>query len=397
MARILIKGGTVFTAEPNQGVKPGWVVAVSDDRIQSVGPEAGLPSGPPFEVVLDAGGKFVMPGLIDCHTHLSFNGRESVFKLYADPHDKLAFEAVHSATTTVRSGVTTVRDVGGWNYLDVSLKRYIEAGLIEGPRMVVAGKIISATGGHCYVIADEADGPAAFRKAARTQIKNGADLVKLMVTGGGASPGQSLEAVQLELDEIRAAVEVAHSNGRKAAAHAHGAAGIKRAVLGGVDAVEHASLLDEEAAAMMAERSVFMVVTPGHESMFPHIDPDWVRRVMPLRARQAKTVQIARQAGVKIAIGSDAGGSPYSPHGHFGVILEEMVKTGFSPHEVLVMATAVAAECLGLQGEIGTLTAGKKADLVIINGNPLQDIKAVARVSTVIKDGKIVWAENPRT
>lgn len=313
MARILIKGGMVFTGEPGQEVKPGWVVAVSDDRIEWVGPEDGLPSGPAFDVVLDAGGKFLMPGLIDCHTHLSFNGRESLFKLYADPHDKLAFEAADSAATTLRSGVTAVRDVGGWNYLDVSLKRYIAAGLIEGPRMVVAGKMISATGGHCYVIADEADGPAAFRKAARTQIKNGADLVKLMVTGGGASPGQSLEAVQLEVDEIRAAVEVAHSNERKVAAHAHGATGIKRAVLGGVDAVEHATLLDEEAAAMMAERGVFMVMTPGPESMFPNIDPDWTRRMMPLRARQAKTVEIARRAGVKIAIGSDAGGNPYAP------------------------------------------------------------------------------------
>jgi imidazolonepropionase-like amidohydrolase len=390
LGRILLKGGLVFTAEA--GAAPATkAIVLKDDRIEWVGPPGGEAAVGPFETTLDLQGKFVLPGLIDSHTHLAFNGHESLFKLYADPHDKLAFEAVNSVATTLLSGVTTARDTGGWNYMDVSLKRHIMTGLIAGPRMIVSGKMIAATGGHCHVIADEADGVAEFRKAARRQIKNGSDLVKLMVTGGGATPGQSLNATQLEVDEIKAAAEVAHSNERKACAHAHGATGIKRCVLGGVDAVEHASLLDQEAAEMMAEKGVVMVMTPGHEAMFPNIDPDWTRRMLPLRSRAAETLRIARQAGVKIVLGSDSGGNPYAPHGHFMVILDEAVKAGFTPVEALLACTSRAAEALGAAGaEIGVLAPGKKADVLVLEASPLVNIRNAAKVAAVFKDGKLV-------
>lgn len=385
--RLLIKAGRLFNGDRASEVKENQYVVVSGNLIESVTDRE--PEGP-FDQVLDFHDKTVLPGLIDAHTHLAFNGRESLFKLYLDPRDKLCFEAVDSVRKTLLSGVTTCRDVGGFNYLDVSLKKFIEQGILIGPRMFVSGKMITATGGHCYVIATEANGPAEMRAAVREQIKNGADMIKLMATGGGASPGQHLEAVQLELDEIRAAVEVAHSNFRRVGVHAHGAAGIKRVVEGGVDIVDHASLLDEDGAKMMADKGVFMVITPGHESMFPNLDPDWTRRMMPLRSRAAKTLEIARKHGVKICMGTDAGGNPYAPHGKISVCLEELVKTGMTPKEAIISVTSMAAECIGVQDRLGTIAPGKLADIAVFEGNPLSDITDIARVAAVIKDGKLI-------
>jgi len=387
LGRLLIKAGKLFTGEKNKETKRSQFVVVDGDIIESV--SATEPQGQ-FDQVLDYSDKTVLPGLIDAHTHLTFNGRESLFKLYLDPRDKLCFEAVDSVKRTLLSGVTTCRDVGGFNYLDVSLKKFIDQGVLVGPRMFVSGKMITSTGGHCYVIATEANGPAEMRAAVREQIKNGADMIKLMATGGGASPGQHLEAVQLELDEIKAAVEVAHSNFRKVGVHAHGATGIKRAVQGGVDIIDHASLLDEDGAKMMADKGVFMVITPGHESMFPNIDPDWTRRMMPLRSRAPKTLEIALKHGVKICMGTDAGGNPYAPHGKIHVCLEELVKQGMSPKDAILSVTSMAAECIGVQDRLGTITPGKIADFAVFDGDPTENIEDAAKIAAVIKNGKLV-------
>ena len=162
------------------------------------------------------------------------------------------------------------------------------------------------------IIAREANGPSEFRQAVREQIKAGADMISSWPQEAG-DPGQNLNAIQLELEEIKAACEVAHSNYRRVGVHAHGADGIKRVVQGGVDMVDHCSLLDEDGAKMMKDRGTFMVVTPGHENMFPNLDPDWIKRMMPLRSRAAKTMEIALKHELDIAIGSDAGGNPYAP------------------------------------------------------------------------------------
>ncbi|MGE5483501.1 MAG: amidohydrolase family protein [Ignavibacteriales bacterium] len=387
MGKTLIKAGVLFTGEKDSQPAKGQYLVLNGNLIESVSDRQ--PEGS-FESVLDYSAKAVLPGIIDAHTHLAFNGHESLFKLYLDPRDKLCFEAVDSVRRTLLSGVTTCRDVGGFNFLDVSLKRFIDQGVLVGPRMFVSGKMITATGGHCHVIATEANGPSEIRAAVREQIKNGADMVKLMATGGGATPGQHLEAIQLELDEIKAATEVAHSNFRRVGAHAHGAAGIKRLVQGGIDIIDHGSLLDEDGAKMMADNGVFLCITPGHESMFPNLDADWKRRMMPLRSRAPKTIEIAKKHGVKMCMGTDSGGNPYAPHGKIHVCLEEFVKTGMSAREAIVCVTSMAAECIGVQDRLGTIAPGKLADIAVFEGDPTRHIEDLARVAAVIKDGKLL-------
>ncbi len=244
--------------------------------------------------------------------------------------------------------------------------------------------------GHSYQAAREANGPAEIRAAVREQLKNGANIVKLMATGGASTPGQHVEAVQLELDEIKAATDVAHSNFKLVGAHAHGAAGIKRLVQGGTDIVDHATFLDEESAKMMCDNGTFIVFTPGHESMFPEVDPAWTARVKPLRARNTQVVELAHKYGIRLCIGTDAGGGPYMPHGKFHVCLIQAVKDGMSALEVITAATSVAAQCIDLGDHVGTITAGKLADFTVYEGDPTANINDIADVFAVIKDGKVV-------
>jgi imidazolonepropionase-like amidohydrolase len=384
---LLLKGGTVLSGGTAAWIPHRQDILFKAGRVHSICENL---ESPECSETLNCQGKFVIPGLIDAHTHLGFNGYESLFKLAADPHDRLVLEAPRALRVTLESGITTVRDVGARDYIDVALKHAVRDGILPGPRMIVSGKMITGTGGHCWVIAREADGIEDIRKATREQIKAGADLVKLMVTGGGATPGQNVESTYLSLDEIKAACDVAHEAFRRVAAHAHGATGIKKCVLGGVNSVEHCSLLDEEGAALMAEHGVYMVVTLGHESMFPDIDPDWQKRVGPIRDRAPVTIALARKHGLKIVAGSDAGGNPYAPHGKFAFLLGEMIRTGMPAEEVMDSCTVRAAELLEMSSEIGRLAEGLRADAVVVDHNPLESISTLESPFAVIKDGVVV-------
>jgi imidazolonepropionase-like amidohydrolase len=392
MPKRLIIGGTLLMGEKGFTGLPDSVIIIEGKCVKWAGRASELPKGGDFDETIDASGKFIIPGLIDAHTHLGFNGRESLFKLYKDPRDKLILEGIKNVRDCLCSGVTTVRDVGGFQYVDVLLKNGINQGLFEGPRMFVSGKMIAMTGGHCYVIAQEADGVAELKRAARDQLKNGADIIKLMVTGGGATAGQNVEAVQLDLEEVKAAVGVGRSNYRKVAAHAHGASGIKVAVGGGVDGVEHCSFLDEEGADMMVARGTYLVLTLGFESMFDKLDPDWEARMQPVRDRAPQTVALALAKGVKIAAGSDSGGNPYAPHGNFPFILEEMVAHGMTPAQVLKSATIDAADLIGVREKIGSIEAGKFADILILDADPLANISNVRKIAWLFKAGGLISA-----
>ena len=389
MAKLLLRGGTLLQAEKDFEPLSDAAIVVEGSKIKWVGKESSL-SDKDYEQVLDVGGKTILPGLIDAHTHLAFNGKESLFKLYKDPRDKLILEAIQSVATTIRSGVTTVRDVGGFEYVDVLLKNLIAEGAILGPRMFVSGKMVTATGGHCHVIAEEADGVAEVKKASRNQVKNGADIVKMMVTGGGATAGQNVESTFLDAEEISAAVGVARSLFRKSAAHAHGATGIKLAVRGGVDAIEHGSFLDEEGAQLMAKNKTYLVLTLGFESMFDELDADWEARMEPVRARARETIAIAMAAGVPIAAGTDAGGNPYAPHGLIKVVLQEMLDNGMTPAQILKSITISAADLLDASSWLGSLEPGKAADILVLDASPLDDITNIDEVAHVLKDGQII-------
>ena len=376
---------------------PHAALHVRDGRIAWVGALSDLPASVRPAVQHDLTGRTMIPGLIDAHVHVSWNGREAVSQLIHRSRDQLLLEAVGTVRDILASGTTTVRDVGGHDYFEMALRWAIDSGRLPGPRMRTSGKIITMTGGHGHYIACEADGPDELRKAARAQIKAGADTIKLMATGGISTPGQDVEACQFTLEEMAAAVGAAHAMGRTAAAHCHGAAGIKNAVLAGMDSIEHGSYLDEEAADLMVERGTALVFTlkvarPEAKGLSPEARAEAERLQAPLtrlRARVRESVALAREKGLFIGAGSDGGGNPLSPH-RFSMAneLAELVDHGFTPLEAITVITQNNARILRWDTELGTLEPGKWADLVVLRGNPLDDITQVRTIETVYKGGE---------
>lgn len=390
---------TGFTLIDGTGRDPVTNAAlyVQEDRIAWVGALSDLPAEFRQVTPVDASAKTIIPGLIDAHVHICWNGRESVFDLVNRDRDLLLLEAVTSVRNVLASGTTAARDIGGHNYLEMSLRAGIEAGLISGPRLRTSGKIITMTGGHAHVTAREADGPDEMRKAAREQIKAGADTIKMMATGGAATPGQDIQASQLTVEEMAAAVQAAHAVGRTAAAHCHGTTGIKNALLAGMDSIEHGSYLDEETAGMMVERKAALVLTLGVANPNPaDLSPSALadaERMLPalkvLDARVRQSAALAREKGVFIGSGSDAGGNPLAPH-DFSMAqeLEQLVDYGFSPMEAITIVTRNNAHILRWDDQIGTLEPGKLADFVLLSANPLDDISNVRQVEAVYKGGQ---------
>lgn len=375
---------------------------VVGERIAWVGGMADLPREALDAEQIDVSGKWLLPGLIDAHIHICYNGSESVFALLEKPRDDLVLEAVDICRRTLSHGVTTVRDVGGEQYIEMGLRRAIDRGFIEGPRMKLSGRVISMTGGHAHFIAREADGPDEMRKAAREQIKAGADLVKLMATGGTATPGQDIHASQLTVEEISAVTEVARMMGRKVAAHCHGTGGIRNCMLGGVDTIEHGTYLDEETADMMVENGAALVLTlgagnPDLESypLSPVQQADAERR-KPMIEQGIKqirgTIALARAKGIFLGIGTDAGGNPLAPH-NFSMAreLELLVDNDLTAMEAISIGTRNNAAVLDMEADIGTVEAGKYADLLLLKSDPLVDIRNLRDIAAVVKGGKKVW------
>lgn len=372
---------------------------VRDGSIVWAGALSALPESARQTRQIDASGKTVIPGIIDAHIHVCWNGRESVLELLKRDRDSIVLEAVDTVRRVLETGVTAVRDIGGHDYVEMSLRKAINAGHIPGPRMRTSGKVLCMTGGHGYFIAREADGPDEMRRAAREQLKAGADTVKMMATGGAATPGQDVNASQLTVEEMKAAVDAAHAVGRTAAAHCHGTGGIKNSILAGMDSIEHGTYLDEETAEMMAQRGTALVLTQGVAKPDPAKIPpnarEEAKRLEPIfdmlaeRTRQA--IAIARDKGVFIGCGTDSGGNALAPH-DFSMAkeMELLVGNGFSPMEALVIVTRNNARILRWDKEIGTLEAGKLADFVVLGANPLENISNVRAVEAVYKAGQPV-------
>ncbi len=376
-------------------------VHVKGERIAWVGSVADLPTEAQDAEQIDVSGAWLMPGLIDAHIHICYNGSESVFALLEKHRDELVLEAVDICKRTLSHGVTAIRDVGGEQFIEMSLRNAINRGFIEGPRMKLSGRVISMTGGHAHFIAREADGPDEMRKAAREQIKAGADLVKLMATGGTATPGQDIHASQLTVAEISAVTEVAHMMGRKVAAHCHGTGGIRNCMLGGVDTIEHGTYLDDETADMMVENGAALVLTlgagnPDLESypLSPVQQADAERR-KPMIEQGVKqirqTIALARAKGIFLGIGTDAGGNPLAPHNYsMARELELLVDNDLTALEAISIGTRNNAEILDMADDIGMVEAGKYADLLLTNADPLVDIRNLRDIAAVVKGGKKV-------
>ncbi len=392
---VVLSGGLLIDGRGGDPIEDA-ALHIQDGRIAWVGPASELPAsaqGAPRE---DVTGKVMMPGLIDAHCHVCWNGRESVLELIDRDRDLIVLEAVTTLRRILESGTTAVRDIGGHKYVEMALRKAINAGWIAGPRMRTAGMVISMTGGHGYFIAREADGPEEVRKAAREQMKAGADTIKLMATGGAATPGQDVMASQFTVEELRAAVEAAHAMGRTTATHCHGTGGIKASIEAGIDSIEHGTYLDEETAEMMIARGTALVLTLGVAKPDPATIPPGARaeaeRLEPifetLRERTRESIQIAREKGVFIGIGSDAGGNALAPH-DFSMAkeAESLVEYGFSPSEALTIVTRNNARVLRWDDALGTLEPGKFADVLVLDANPLDDIRNLRAVAAVYKGG----------
>ncbi len=381
---------------------PNAVVIVEGNRIAQAG--SGLPI-PPTAEVIDLGDATILPGFIDCHVHLTIElsgdwPNQALRQTSADA----AIKATRYAQRTLEAGFTTVRDVGGGDFVDVALARAIDAGTIPGPRMFPSGHGIGITGGH----GDEngfrpglldhgiregiANGADEVRASIRYQVKYGAKSIKVIATGGVLSEGDEIGAQQMTDDELRAAVDEAHKLGRKIAAHAHGTSGIKAAARAGVDSVEHSSFLDDEAVALLVAKGTFVVPTllAGYTVEAGAKDgtlPLFAReKALDAAANMRRSFRKAVDGKVRIAFGTDSGVSAHGGNAReFGL----MVKNGMSPAGALFAATREAAALLG-NGDIGAISAGKLADIVAVPGDPLVDITVTERVTFVMKDGLVV-------
>lgn len=373
-------------------LQPQVDIDIQGQRIAAIAPHL-----PPQEEAWDLDGATVIPGLINAHVHLLLDASPNpMSSAERDPPAYLILQAARRAAAMVRAGITTARDMGGVAHADLSLRRAIEEGLVLGPRLLVSGKWITMTGGHGWSLGVEADGPDATRRAARAQIKAGADVIKLMATGGVLTPDVEPGAAQLTEEEMRAAIEEAHKAGRTTAAHAQGTTGIWNAVRAGIDSIEHGFFLTEPLCEAMAQRDVFLVPTlaaPYHileQGTAAGIPAHAVEKTRQAFAAHRDSVILARQMGVPIALGTDAG-TPFNHHDSIVTELGLLIEAGLSPMEALQAATREAARLLGQDEEIGTVEVGKQADLVILDGDPLAEISAVNQVQAVILAGRRVW------
>ncbi len=373
-------------------------VVIEDTRISAVGADARI-TIPKGATVIEGKGRTLLPGLIDCHVHYCLDaGPDSLRSLEQDDPTVTAVKAVTHARATLEGGVTTVRDVGSRAHISISVTRAIRAGIIPGPRTLNAGLAICMTGGHAWFIGRQTDGRDDVVKAVQEQIRAGADVIKFIATGGVLTPGTSPGAAQLTPEELKAGVEEAARAGRRVAAHAHGAEGMKNAIRAGAHSIEHGTLLDDEAIELFLKHRTFLVPTlsaiqSGCEMGKQGGMPDYaVQKSAVLGKEQKKTFRKAVKAGVRIAMGTDAG-TPFNPHGRNAQELRRMVEFGMTPMQAVEAATRSAATLLGLESEIGTVEAGKVADLILVDGNPLDDIALLeesSRIECVIQGGKIV-------
>jgi imidazolonepropionase-like amidohydrolase len=404
----VLKAARLFDGKSNALVTPG-VVVVTDGKIVAAGTSAAAPAG---AEVIDLGDATLLPGFIDAHTHLTGEYSEDYRQNRLDELQKTiaerALDASVNARVTLMAGITTVRDVGSSDYLDVGLRNAIRSGKVPGPRMLVTVHALGATGGHCDfsqgfregIFGHESgplegvlNGADEARYAVRLDHKYGADIIKVCATGGVLSPTDDVDTPQLTQEELNAIVDEAHALRRKTAAHAHGAEGAKRAIRAGIDSIEHGTFLDDEALDMMKQRGTFLVPTlMASQGLQEQIDKGiYIPPAILVKAKTAiasihQTFQRALAKGVKIGLGTDAA---VYPHGRNVEEFHQMADLGMKPIDALKAGTSMDAELLGLADKIGTLEAGKIADVVAVPGDPVQNIRQTEHVFFVMKEGVI--------
>lgn len=391
MDAFLLTGVSVFDGT-GSALAPGQAVVVEGRRISWIGPQADAPTFTP-EKIYDGQGGTVIPGMINCHTHVANDGDGDFFgQVQNDSIPISTVRGVKNLAMALQSGVTTVRDCGAANDLAIELAKAVDEGMIPGPRIRAAGRVITMTGGHGHFFGRQADGPVGTAQATRAEIAGGAHFIKVMATGGVLTKGVHPDQTALQVDELTAVAREAHNAGRRVASHAIGGQGIKNALLAGIDSIEHGFYLDDEALEMAVSQGTYLVPTLiAVNRIVDNGDkiPRWVvEKAESESGHHRDSFLAAIRAGMKIAAGTDAG-TPFNPHGELPTELELMVEFGLSPTEALVAATRNAAENVDLLHEVGTLEVGKQADLVLLNGDPTSDISVTRQVAMVVKEGVI--------
>jgi imidazolonepropionase-like amidohydrolase len=407
--RILIRAGRLIDVRAGRVLRD-QAILIEGDRIKEVGSAQTVGQRAPAGTeTIDLQNATVLPGLIDAHTHLTGNPEQIGYSSLGISVPREALYGARNARLTLEAGFTTVRNVGAGGYSDIALRDAIDAGDIPGPRIDASGPAIGVTGGHCdenllapqfhYSSEGVADGVPGVMQKTREIVKYGASVIKICATGGVLSKGDSPGAEQFSDEEIRAIVIEAHRLERKVAAHAHGASGIKQAVLAGVDSIEHGSFINDEDIRLMKERGTYLVPTLYLGDWFmenyqklnvPPFIMAKARMVMPV-ARQ--NISRAFKAGVKVAFGTDAA---VYPHGLNGREFAIMVKLGLTPMQAIQAATANAADLLGWSDRIGAIEQGRFADIIAVSGDPVSDVTELERVRFVMKGGIVVKNEGSK-
>jgi imidazolonepropionase-like amidohydrolase len=382
------------------------VILVENDRITAVGKGLQIPVG---AHVIDLRRSTVLPGFIDAHTHVTSQPENYMEDLFRKSPIDVAVSAHIYARRTLDAGFTTIRDVGAGEFIDVALRNAINNGAVVGPRMQVATLTVGSTGGHGdltgfspYVkfgqFSGIADGVDEIRKLVRFEVKNGADLIKMLASAGVLSEEESVGAPQFTQEEMNAVVQEAAMWGRKVAAHAHGTEAIKRALRAGVASIEHASLIDDEGIQLAKEHGAYLVMDIYNDDyiMSEYKKLGYPQKILDKEAKigrlQRENFRRAVQAGAKMAFGTDAG---VYPHGWNGKQFAKMVEWGMTPMQAILSATQSGADLLGWSDRVGSVQPGRFADLVAVDGDPLKDISELERVRFVMKGGVVYKGAPP--
>lgn len=398
-----IKAGSLFDSRSGK-VSRNAVISIAGDKIVSVG-GAGT-TIPDNAKVIDLSTSFVLPGLMDMHTHVIGHLDNYFFAGYFQSPHRATIGGVVNAEKTLLAGFTTIRNVGASDYADVALRNAINAGEIPGPRMAVSGPSLGITGGHCDKNTlnpsfeersdGVADGPWAVREKVRKNVKYGADLTKFCATGGVFSKGTKVGMTQYTLEEMQAIVDESHTHDRKVAAHAHGTEGIKRAILAGVDSIEHASFLDEEAVQMGIDRDVYFALDIYNTEYTLErgaangVPEENINKEREVGTRQRQSFTLAVEMGAKVVFATDSG---VYPHGDNGKQFSRAVRFGMTPVQAIQSATSLTADLLGWEDQVGEIAPGMYADIIAVDGDPLADISELEDVNFVMKGGVVYKAQ----
>lgn len=397
--RVYVKAGHLLNPV-NGKVSRNAIITIDGEKIVAVSQDtASIPVG---ARVVDLSNHYVLPGVMDMHTHIPGHLDAYYFAGYFQSPHRAVIGGVVNAEKTLLAGFTTVRNVGSADFQDVALRDAINAGEVPGPRMAVSGPALGITGGHAdnnslnHTFAERsdgvADGPWEIRRQVRKNVKYGADLIKFTATGGVFSKGTVVGQTQYSLEEMQALVEEAHTHNRRVAAHAHGTEGIKRAIIAGVDSVEHVSFLDAEGIKLAKQRGTYFAMDIYNteytlaEGAANGVPEENINKEREVGERQRESFSAAVKAGVNMVFATDAG---VYPHGDNGKQFARMVRFGMTPLQAIQSATINSAKLLGWEDRVGQIAPGFYADIIAVDGDPLTDIAELEDVNFVMKGGVI--------